>query len=474
MVEYRIVIDQSTSGTKVLLFYTENNVEILSRVDLSHRQIYPKKGWVEHDPNEIVNNVKYLIDQTLNKNNLTPKEIKSISITNQRESIVIWNRKTGELYTNVMVWQCNRGLEICQDLIDNDYNEMIAKKTGLTIDPYFSASKLKWFFDSHDLDSEEIANLGVGTIETWLIWNLTNGEKYVSEISNASRTLLYNIFDNQWDPALLGIFNVPQDVLPAVVDSVSDFGRYLDIPIASVVADSQSALLGHGCVTAGSAKATLGTGCSILVNAGNQVDVINKNILTTIAWKKDNQNIYALEGVIRSFGDVLNWMKDTLKLFNDVETASKIALSLEDNDGVYFVPALEGLGAPFWLPDLEASFKGMTRSTTQTHLIRAGFESLAYQIKAVVEEFETGHGIVLEQIYVDGGASKNEAFMQMIADVTDKTIITRDIEEASALGSLAVLGERVKSFENKKFVPQKSYNTFYKQWVKIIKTIENN
>lgn len=467
--EYRIVIDQSTSGTKVLLFNTQASYELVSRFDKSHRQLYPAKSWVEHDPIEIITNVKELIEKTLAQNNLEPHQIKSLSITNQRESVVIWDRVTGELHTNVMVWQCNRGIEICNRLQEDGYESLVNQKTGLKIDPYFSASKIKWFFDTHTLTNEQIENIAIGTIDSWLVWNLTNGKSYLSDISNACRTLLFNIFTQEWDPELLDLFNVPHNVLPEVVNSVYDFGTYLDIPIVSIVADSQAALYGHQCITPGKAKATLGTGCSVLMNIGTEIESVNDRILTTIAWKGQSLTTYALEGVIRSFGDILNWERENLELFDDVKEATKLALNLPDSGGVFFIPALEGLGAPFWDPSKEASFVGLSRCTTKVQLVRASIEAMLFQIRAVIDEFEKSCGVILEELHVDGGVSKNCELMQMLADITQKKIICSELEEVSALGTLMIIENRNHNvFKKTIFSPEKDFENIYKGWLNYI------
>lgn len=468
--EYRIIIDQSTSGTKVLLVNEDRKRSIINRIDLPHKQIYPEKGWVEHDPTEIVDNVKKGISQLFEMYQLESSSVKSISLTNQRESIVVWDQKTGKLYSNIMVWKCNRGLDICQKLIEDGYENIVNQKTGLTIDPYFSASKLKWFFNQHQFTEEQMTNLRIGTIETWVIWNLTKGKTYVSDISNACRTLLFNIREGKWDSELCHLFDVPIKNLPEVVDSVYNFGSYLNIPIVSAIADSQAALYGNGCTNIGEAKATLGTGSSILMNIGSEIKTINKNILTTIAWNENGKTTYALEGVIRSFGDILNWLRDSLNLFETFQEGSDIAFGLESNGGVYFIPALEGLGAPFWKPDVEASFVGMGRSTTKGHLVRAGFEAMAYQIRAVIDEFEKNDGIILKQLFVDGGASKNPKFMQLLSNIVQKIIIVSEIEEVSAIGTVAIVEENKTETGNRiVYTPQEDiYNQEYNEWLKII------
>lgn len=468
--EYRIVIDQSTSGTKALLADTAEETRMIDRMDLPHKQIYPQKGWVEHDPDEIIANAEKLIDSIIDSNNLSCSDIKSISITNQRESVLVWDKKTGKTLTNVMVWQCSRGLEICRELEAAGYGKVILEKTGLILDPYFSGSKLKWFFDHAQLNAEQMENLCIGTMDTWVIWNLTGHQKFVSDISNACRTLLFNIRTKKWDEELAEIFSVPIQALPEVQNSVSDFGSYKGIPIASIVADSQAALYGHMCVSPGDTKATLGTGCSVLMNIGTDIRQVGRKILTTIAWEKEGKTTYAFEGVIRSFGDILNWLKDALHLFPDVQEASDKVFKLKDNAGVYFIPALEGLGAPFWLPDAEAAFVGMTRSTTNIHLIRAGFEAMAYQVRSVVDEFERSCSSRIEKINVDGGASKNPDFMQMLADVTQKEILCGEIEEVSGMGTLAILGKTISEnrLADRVYVPERDYNEYYRQWLENI------
>lgn len=469
MAEYRLVIDQSTSGTKVILFDTESNIEMLKRVDKPHTQLYPQKGWVEHDPEEIVANVKDLIEQILIERNLEPRQIASLSITNQRESVVIWDKETGKAYTNVLVWQCNRGIDICQNLNQRGYGPVVREKTGLNIDPYFSGSKLKWFFDQAELTDDQLNNLAIGTIDTWLVWNLSKEKNHLTEVSNASRTLLFNIHTLEWDEALCDIFNVPIASLPSVKNSVDDFGTYQGIPIVSVVADSQSALIGHSCEMIGEIKATLGTGSSLLMNVGTDDISENKSILTTIVHKEQDKPVYALEGAIRSYGDILNWMQEELKLFDDVAKASTEAFDLQGNDSVYFVPALEGLGAPFWSPGATGSFKGITRNTSRAHLIRAGFESMAYQTRSVLDTFELD-GYQISELKVDGGIAKNRTFIQFLADVTNKKILVGDTEEASAFGAVAIVKDTIKSQADQyqEYVPAKDYDFQFAQWLSYV------
>lgn len=465
--EYRIVIDQSTSGTKVLLFDTMNDVGIVSRKDLKHKQFYPREGWVEHDPVEIINNTVELLDSIILENG---QNIKSISITNQRESVLLWDKRTGTPYTNVFVWQCNRGVEICKELINQGHGEVIKNKTGLKIDPYFSASKLKWFFDQNTLSEDELANLAVGTIDSWLLWNLTEENQFLTEKSNACRTLLYDIFEQQWDAELCEIFNVPMDTLPEVVDSVYDFGTYKGIPIVSVLADSQSSLYGHGCHKYGEVKATLGTGSSIMMNIGDSTFNSDDSILTTIAWELDNKPVYALEGIIKSYSDNLNWLENEINLFDDIVVASKEAFNLPNNGNVYYIPALEGLGAPFWAPEAQAVFKGMTRDTTKVHILRSVFEAMAFQTKAVLIEMEAVSGVSIKSIFVDGGPVKNQNFMQLLSDVTQKEIVVGQFEETSAYGTLSLYLQRpVEKVSQVTYSPLISFEKEYLKWEDHIK-----
>lgn len=477
MKKHRIVIDQGTSGTKGILFNVEKSINKVDRIDLPHKQIFPEKGWFEHDPIELKNNVEILIRKIIQKNELEIEDILSISITNQRESVVVWERANGEPLSNIMVWQCNRGIEICEKLRREGYNETIKRKTGLTLDPYFSASKLKHFFDSKDLSPEQTKRVLVGTVDAWLIWNLTKGKKFVTDISNASRTLLYNIVEKKWDKELVDLFNVPMESLPEVVSSVSNFGEYNGIPIVSCMADSQSALYGHLATDYGDIKATLGTGSSVLMNTGEKIASLGNSILTTIAWEKNDKTIYAAEGIIRSFGDLLNWEKYSLRLFSDFDEASNLAFSVTNNGGVYLIPALEGMGAPFWQPKMKALFLGMTRDTTREHLLRATFEAMAFQIRAVIDEFKKYYNPDLDkpmkEIHVDGGASRNSAFMQMLADITQMEIVVDETEELSALGTLTILGEErnMININKKAYIPKNDYDEYYLFWKNTVNNI---
>lgn len=476
MSDYRIVIDQSTSGTKALLFDTTTGVKLVDRLDKKHQQIYPQKGYVEQDPQEIVGNTKQLLGDLLGKHHLQPHDVQSISITNQRESIVVWDGITGQPYSNVMVWQCNRGQEICQSLVAQGYEELIHQKTGLRLDPYFSASKLKWFFDQNQLSPDQKQTLKIGTIDTWLVWNLTEGARYVTEPSNACRTLLYNYREEAWDEELCQLFSVPRGVLPQVIPSAGDFGSYMGIPIVSVLADSQAALYGHGAFAEGQVKMTLGTGSSILMNVGERMEQDSSdNLLTTIAWSEQGKTNYAVEGIIKSYGDILNWVRDQLGLFDNYQAGSDLAFKLKTNEGVYFIPALEGLTAPFWDVNLPASFVGLSRNSNFIHLIRAAFEAMCYQTRAVLDEYRK-NGYPISEIFVDGGSIRNAHFMQLLADITQTRLLVGEVEELSALGALLMGNQNIhyEARTRKIYEPLKNYENEYAEWLGYVrKAMEN-
>lgn len=472
---YRIVVDQSTVNTKAILFNIRNKgefVEKVDRIDIPHEQIYPKKGFIEHNPIEIINNTKKAIELIIENNNLLYKDIVSISITNQRETIMIWDKKTGIPHGNAMVWKCNRGVDICNKLIKEGYEEIIREKTGLKIDPYFSASKLSYFFLNNYLSDEEKKHLAIGTIDTWLIWNLSDEKNFFTEESNASRTLLFNIKEKKWDKKLCELFHVPIKSLPKVVDSYSDFGTYKGIKINSVLADSQSALLGNKCINKGQMKATFGTGSSMMLNIGNEL-FEDSRIVTTIAWNKNGKTTYALEGIIKSYGDILNWGKNHLKLYNDYEEASNLAFSNDFYTDVLFIPAIQGLSAPFWKPYSTGVFFNLITTSTNRDFVRAMFNSLAFQTRAIIDLYSEILDYSIPEIYVDGGFTKNKLFMQLVADITKKTIFVMDIEEASALGTLIIMDgmENYKPKINEKYTPSYDYESDYNKWLKLINKI---
>ncbi len=439
---HKLVLDQSTSGTKLLLVGIEDNeAKILRRMDRKHKQIYPQEGWVEHDPIEIMQNARQLIATMLEETGLSEHDIQSLSLTNQRETVVAWNKSSGEPISNALVWQCNRSIDICERLIKDEKEAIIQQRTGLKIDSYFSGPKLKWLFENVD-EMGKLANTGelaIGTIDAWLIWNLTDGEVFATEPSNACRTLLYNIYENSWDDVLCDVFLVPKNCLPEVRNSDDFFGTFYGIPIQGVMADSQAALYGQGCFNFGDVKMTLGTGSSVLMQIQNEVTLKSDNILRTIAFTNKQKTDFAFEGIIRSCGDTLTWLANELDFFETVEDGFKLAESVPDNGGVYLIPAQIGLAAPFWNSRPQAAFVGMNRSTTKAHLVRAGFESILYQLRAVIDELEVVSGMSLSDISVDGGVSRNERLMQMLANIIKKNIRVSFVEELSAVGVITLI-----------------------------------
>lgn len=468
---YRIVIDQSTSATKLLLIH-EGTIQ--KKYRKKHRQIFPKQGWMEHDPEEIITNVLSLLEELLNENGLTPEAIQSLSITNQRETIVAWNKRTGKPLYNAIVWQCSRSTDICKELIAQGKEQVINEKTGLKLDSYFSGTKIKWLVEHipevrSALEQEELA---IGTMDTWLIWKLTNGERFATEPSNASRTLLYDIYENRWDEELVTLFDIRPSCLPEVLASTSAFGTYRGIPIIGVMADSQAALYGQSCLTKGEIKVTMGTGSSIMMQVEDNMNYHDSSILTTIAWKTENQTNYALEGIIRSCGDALNWLEENLSLFDDITLASNQVLQGTSDEEVFFVPALQGLGAPFWNQEMRASFIGMCRSTKKEDLLRAVLESIIFQIRAVIDAMEAVAKTKIQKIKVDGGMINNRRLMELMASLLNKDLELKSVEELSAIGCLKLTGSELspKLFISEKIeaVKAPALEEKYQKWLSLI------
>ncbi|SHI59286.1 FGGY family carbohydrate kinase [Pseudozobellia thermophila] len=447
---YILSIDQGTSGTKAILFHTSGR--LVAKATEPLKSYYPKPGFVEQDPDEIYNSVigavKKCCDVFKGKNQGEMPNIVSCGISNQRETFVIWD-KNGNPLRNAVVWQCKRSVAICEELDREGLEESINKKTGLTIDPYFSATKVIWLYRNEDRIKRAIdrGEAFFGTIDSWLLFKLTKGEKYLTDHTNASRTLLYNIFDLKWDAGLIGDFGVSGLRLPEVLPSASHYGESdfdgvfeRAVPITGMIGDSHAAFFGEGCFETGMAKATLGTGSSILWNA-EQVGAENKSgVLTTVAYSLDAKVNYAFEGVIVSCGSTLEWLRSQLGVFSSNEEIETMATSLTDNEGVYLVPAFSGMGAPYWEKGWKGSIHGLTFGTTKNHLVRAALESIAFQIKDVIQaiELETGHH--LKELNVDGGITANRFLMQFMADLLQKPVINIGISDVSALGAAFVSG----------------------------------
>lgn len=445
MEEFILAIDQGTTSTRAILFDKKGSLRYVSQREF--KQYFPHPGWVEHDAMEIYQSVIEVVQSLFIENNIQPEQIKGIGITNQRETTVIWNKKTGKPIYHAVVWQSRQSQDICDSLIEKGYSEFIQKKTGLLINPYFSASKIKWILDHVDVKDKD--NLLFGTIDTWLVWKLTGGKVHVTDYSNASRTLLYNIFDLKWDDELLDLFDIPSSMLPEVKDSSCIYGYsdetlltgiHFKAPICGIAGDQQASLFGQTCFDNGNVKNTYGTGCFMLMNIG-QKPVISKNgLLTTIAWGLNKEVTYALEGSVFVAGSVMQWLRDGLKLFDNVAESQRMATLLDDNDGVYLVPAFVGLGTPYWDNDVRGTMFGLTRGTKKEHIARAALEAIAYQSKDVIETMKEESHLALDSLFVDGGATANEFLMQFQSDILNANILCPRVKETTALGAAYLAG----------------------------------
>ena len=438
-----LAIDQSTSATKALLFDTQG--QVIDQFSLEHRQIYPQPGWVEHDPEEIYRNTLAALKSLLDRQPSYRNQLVCLSITNQRETVVVFERGSGRPLYPAIVWQCRRGAPICEELVQAGYDDLVHRKTGLKIDTYFSASKLRWLIDSQPEIARQLRNGSalVGTIETYLIYRLTGGKVHGSDPTNASRTLLYDISNMRWDETLCDLFHVPLQALPEVRENSASFGQttlegILDrpIPIIGVMGDSQASLFAMRCFEPGAAKVTFGTGSSLLLNIGSQLRLSEQGIVSTIAWVFGGKAIYAFEGLINYSAATISWLKNQLKLIGNAAETEALALAVADNGGVYLVPAFVGLSAPYWSPDARAAIIGMTPYSTRNHIVRAALEAIAYQIKDVLDLMVQEAGIPLQCIYADGGAVRNRFLMQFAADMIRYPVRVSDLAELSALGAV--------------------------------------
>ena len=441
-----IAIDQSTSATKAMLF--DEECHLLHRVNIPHQQYYPRAGWVEHDAREIFAHVLESVARLLDIDKETDCKY-SLALTNQRETVVVWNRHTGQPVYPAIVWQCCRGAEICQTLKDQGYEKMVQEKSGLLLDPYFSASGVKWILDNVD-GAREAADKGdllMGTIDSWVIWKLTEGAVHATDYTNASRTLLFNIHTLDWDDDLLSLFTIPRCMMPEARPCDSFFGETTfgglftePIPIAGVLGDSHGALVGQMCFSAGLGKSTYGTGSSLMINIGEQPVAPPDGLVTSVGFSALGKIFYAFEGNIHCTGATIKWLTDNLRLIDSPAMAEEEATQVEDTGGVYFVPAFAGLGAPWWRSDVKATIQGMTLGTTKAHVLRAALESIAYQVKDLVDMMTRSAGIQLQELRVDGGPTRNRFLMQLQSDVLQSAVSTSNLEEASSLGAVVMNG----------------------------------
>ena len=444
---YILVIDQGTTGSAALLF--DESGQVVSSADREIRQIYPQPGWVEHDPSEIFQSSLAVANEALQQAGISASLVKGLGITNQRETTVVWERSTGKPVSNAVVWQCRRTAPICEELKQQGLVERIRDKTGLLIDAYFSGTKLRWILDNVP-DGQKRAENGdflFGTIDSWLVWNLTGGAVHITDYSNASRTMLFNINTLQWDKELLVQLNIPETVLPAAVPSSQVYGETIAgllgdtrIPVAGIAGDQQAALFGQACYQAGMAKNTYGTGSFILLNTGNKPVPSKRGLLTTVAWGLGDRVYYAMEGSVFITGAAVQWLRDGLHLIKSAGESEALAKSVPDNGGVYFVPAFVGLGAPYWDMYARGTIVGLTRGTTAGHLARATLEAIAYQVRDVADTMVAEAGLRLPLLRVDGGGTANSLMMQFQADILGIPIQPAAIAETTSLGAAYLAG----------------------------------
>jgi len=464
MEKYIIALDQGTTSSRAIIFDNEQNILGVSQKEIT--QIYPKEGWVEHNPMEIWATQYGVLQEVMAKTNITQEEIAAIGITNQRETTIVWDKKTGEPVYNAIVWQCRRTASICDKLEKDGLKDYIKESTGLVLDAYFSGTKIKWILDNVEgaREKAEKGELLFGTVDTWLVWKLTGGKVHITDYTNASRTMLYNINTLEWDDKMLQVLDIPKSMLPEVKNSSEIYGYTnlggkggFRVPIAGIAGDQQAALFGQACFTKGSAKNTYGTGCFLLMNTGEEKVESKNGLLTTIAIGIDGKVQYALEGSVFVGGAVIQWIRDELMLVNDAQDTEYFAKKVKDNGGVYVVPAFVGLGAPHWDMYARGAIFGLTRGSNRNHIIRAALESIAYQSKDVLYAMEEDAGYKIESIKVDGGASKNEFLMQFQSDITDKEVTRPIITETTALGAAYLAGLAVGYWKSKDDIAKSWY-----------------
>ncbi|MER2126483.1 glycerol kinase GlpK [Solibacillus sp. FSL H8-0523] len=455
MEKFIMALDQGTTSSRAILFNKKGDVAYVAQQEF--KQYFPKSGWVEHNPKEIWSSILSVIAKVLSENNLKATQIEGIGITNQRETTVVWDKNTGEPVYNAIVWQSRQTMDICNELKEAGHNDLFRDKTGLLIDAYFSGTKVKWILDNVEGAREKAENgdLLFGTIDTWIIWQLTEGAVHVTDYSNASRTLMYNIHELKWDEELLELLTVPASMLPEVRPSSEIYGEIAgkhffghQVPIAGIAGDQQAALFGQACYEQGMVKNTYGTGCFMLMNTGEEAVKSEHGLLTTIAWGYDGKVTYALEGSIFVAGSAIQWLRDGLRMFRKSSESEAYASRVDDADGVYVVPAFVGLGTPYWDSEVRGAVFGLTRGTSKEHFIRATLESLAYQTRDVLTAMESDSNIDLKTLRVDGGAVMNDFLMQFQSDILHVPVERPAVNETTALGAAYLAGLAVGFWEN--------------------------
>lgn len=491
MEEFILALDQGTTSSRAIVFDKHSN--IIASAQKEFTQFFPQPGYVEHDPNEIWLSILAVIAGIFQSHKIQPSQIKAIGITNQRETTIVWDKNTGLPIHNAIVWQSRQSASICDELKEKGLAEKIKLKTGLVIDAYFSATKLKWILDNVPTAKERAlkGELLFGTIDTWLIWKLTGNKVHATDYSNASRTMMYNIHTLQWDKEILALLGIPENMLPEVRDSSGSFGKTApyhffnyEVPITGVVGDQQAALFGQTCFTPGMAKNTYGTGCFLLMNTGDKVTSSAHGLLTTIAWGLEGKVTYALEGSVFVAGSAIQWIRDGLGLIQTAAESEKSANIVSSSDGVYIVPAFVGLGAPYWDDKARGAIFGLTRGTTRDHLIRATLESMCYQTKDILDAMEKDAQTKLKTLKVDGGAVTNNFLMQFQSDLLQTQVIRNQINETTALGAAYLAGLGIGYWKNKEevelnnkidriFKPDKDdaeVKALYEGWLKAVRS----
>ncbi|MCY1563906.1 glycerol kinase GlpK [Staphylococcus pettenkoferi] len=493
MDKYILSIDQGTTSSRAILF--DKDGEIKGVAQREFKQYFPKSGWVEHDANEIWTSVLAVLAEVLTESNVGADQIEGIGITNQRETTVIWDKHTGRPIYHAVVWQSRQTQGICQELRDQGYEDTFHKKTGLVLDPYFAGTKIKWILDEVDGAREKAENgdLLFGTVDSWLVWKLSGGQAHITDYSNASRTLIYNIHDLEWDDELLDILDIPKQMLPEVKESSEIYAKTIDyhffgqeVPIAGIAGDQQAALFGQACFERGDVKNTYGTGGFMLMNTGEEAVTSESGLLTTIAYGLDGKINYALEGSIFVSGSAIQWLRDGLRMINSAPQSENYAERVESSEGVYMVPAFVGLGTPYWDAEARGAIFGLTRGTEKEHFIRATLESLCYQTRDVLEAMEKDSDIKVNNLRVDGGAVKNNFIMQFQADLLNVEVERPEVSETTALGAAYLAGLAVKFWDNKdsiangwklekEFKPEmddKERTKLYKGWKKAVEATQ--
>ena len=485
MEEYIVALDQGTTSSRAVLFNKKGEIKGIAQQEFT--QIFPQSGWVEHDPEEIWSTQKDVLAKLLRDNSIDPASLAAIGITNQRETTVVWDRKTGAPVYNAIVWQDKRTASICEELKANGLVDYVRANTGLVIDSYFSATKIKWILDNVSGAKQRAINgeLAFGTIDTWLVWKLTNGKVHATDYSNASRTMLYNIRELRWDERLLKELDIPVSMLPEVKPSAHHFGNWewqgKSIPLAGIAGDQQSALFGQACFQPGMAKNTYGTGCFMLMNTGDKMQFSKNGLITTIAWGLDGKVEYALEGSVFIAGAAVQWLRDSLHIIDQSKDSEYFAAKALGSNEVYVVPAFAGLGAPYWDMYARGAIFGLTRDTGKDHLIKATLESLAYQTKDILNAMQEDAGLKLASLKVDGGACANNILMQFQADILGTEVERPEVIESTAMGAAFLAGIQIGWWKKqdilanrkiqRKFEPNMEENTrakLYKGWQKAV------